>query len=221
VGASSSDDRRPTGVVLILVRHGETAPNRDRLLLGRTDVPLTERGRAQAQSTAAALRVTANVIAVIASPLRRARDTAACYDLPVEIDDRWTEIDYGGFEGRPLAEVPASLWQQWRADAEFVPDGGESLAELGRRVRGACEELRERAAHDDIVVVTHVSPVKAAVAWALGAGDEVAWRTHCSIASISRIAVGGPAPVLHSYNEVGHLAGGEAGRGEAPIPSGG
>jgi broad specificity phosphatase PhoE len=145
--------------VLIVVRHGETEANRNRLLLGRTDVALTERGRAQARAIATALRATADVVAVVASPLQRARDTGACLDLPVEIDERWTEIDYGGFEGRPLAEVPPTLWERWRADTEFVPDGGESLAGLGRRVRNACEELRERAARDDIVVVTHVSPI--------------------------------------------------------------
>lgn len=192
--------------MLILVRHGQTAANRSRLLLGRSDVPLTELGRAQAASASAAVRATANVTAVVSSPLIRARETAACFDLPVEIDERWIELDYGGFEGRPLAEVPASLWGQWRADPEFVPDGGESLEACGRRVRSACEDLRARAANDDVVVVSHVSPIKAGVAWAIGAGDDVAWRLHCDVASITRIAVGGRLPVLRSYNEVGHLA---------------
>ena len=192
--------------MLILVRHGQTAANRSRLLLGRSDVPLTDLGRAQAASTSAAVRATGNVAAVVSSPLIRARETAACFGLPVEIDERWIELDYGGFEGRPLAEVPASLWTQWRADAELVPDGGESLAACGRRVRSACEALRARAATDDVVVVSHVSPIKAGVAWAIGANDDVAWRLHCDVASITRIAVGGGLPVLRSYNEVGHLA---------------
>ena len=192
--------------MLILVRHGQTAANRSRLLLGRSDVPLTDLGRAQAASTSAAVRATGNVAAVVSSPLIRARETAACFGLPVEIDERWIELDYGGFEGRPLAEVPASLWAQWRADAELVPDGGESLAACGRRVRSACEDLRDRAASDDVVVVSHVSPIKAGVAWAIGANDDVAWRLHCDVASITRIAVGGGPPVLRSYNEVGHLA---------------
>ena len=192
--------------MLILVRHGQTAANRSRLLLGRSDVPLTDLGRVQAASTSAAVRATGNVAAVVSSPLIRARETAACFGLPVEIDERWIELDYGGFEGRPLAEVPASLWAQWRADAEFVPDGGESLAACGRRVRSACEDLRDRAATDDVVVVSHVSPIKAGVAWAIGASDDVTWRLHCDVASITRIAVGRGIPVLRSYNEVGHLA---------------
>jgi alpha-ribazole phosphatase len=205
--------------VLILVRHGQTAANRSRLLLGRSDVPLTDLGRTQAAAASAAVHATADVASVVASPLTRARETAAYFDLPVEIDERWTEIDYGAFEGRPIADVPASLWAQWRGDSEFVPDGGESLAACGRRVRGACDELRARAATSDIVVVSHVSPIKAAVAWAVGAADDVVWRMHCDVASISRIAVAGVTPVLHSYNEVSHLAG--EGRGEGSIPSGG
>jgi broad specificity phosphatase PhoE len=192
--------------VLILVRHGQTAANRSGLLLGRSDVPLTDLGRAQAASAAAAVRATCNVVTVVCSPLMRARESAACFDLPVEIDERWIELDYGGLEGRPLADVPVSLWREWRADPEFVPDGGESLAACGRRVRSACEDLRARAVNDDVVVVSHVSPIKAGVAWAIGAGDDVAWRLHCDVASITRIAVGRPLPVLRSYNEVGHLA---------------
>ena len=192
--------------MLILVRHGQTAANRSRVLLGRSDVPLTDLGRAQAASTCAAVRATCNVVAVVASPLIRARETAACFHLPVEIDERWIELDYGDLEARALTEVPASLWAQWRTDPEFVPDGGESLAACGRRVRSACDDLRTRAAVDDVVVVSHVSPIKAAVAWAVGAGDGMTWRLHCDLGSVTRIAVGARLPVLHSYNEVGHLA---------------
>ena len=204
-GASSSAEAPNPLTVLILVRHGQTAANRSGLLLGRSDVPLTDLGRAQAASTCAAVRAGRDVAAVVASPLIRARDTAACFGLPVEIDERWIEVDYGSFEGRPFAEVPAGVWAQWRADPEFVPDGGESLAACGRRVRSACEDLRARAAVDDVVVVSHVSPIKAGVGWAIGAGDDLGWRMHCDVASITRIAVAGRAPVLHSYNEVGHL----------------
>ena len=77
---------------------------------------------------------------------------------------------------------------------------------LGERVRAAAEDLVAVAEHEDVVVVTHVSPVKAAIAWALGAGDEIGWRTFVSPATISRISVGERGPVLVSFNESGHLA---------------
>jgi broad specificity phosphatase PhoE len=192
--------------VLIVVRHGQTEANRSGLLLGRSDVALTDLGRAQAAALSATVHRTARVTAVIASPLARARETADYFDLPVEIDERWIEIDYGALEGRPFADVPVSMWNAWRADPDFVPDGGESLAACGRRVERSCEDLRARASTSDVVVVTHVSPIKAGVAWALGVGSEVVWRMHCDLASITRIATSGRNPVLHSYNEVSHLA---------------
>ena len=72
-------------------------------------------------------------------------------------------------------------------------------------MRAACEDLAEEAATTDIVVVTHVSPVKAAVAWALGVGDEIAWRLFVAPASITRISTAGPRRSLHSFNQTAHL----------------
>jgi broad specificity phosphatase PhoE len=137
---------------------------------------------------------------VVCSPLRRARETAAALGLPFEVDDRWIELDYGELDGRPLAEVPADLWPRWRADVGFAPPGGESLAALGARVRAACADLAGEAAEADVVVVSHVSPIKAAVAWALGVGDELSWRLHVAPASVTRIRVQGGAGVLTAFN---------------------
>jgi len=61
------------------------------------------------------------------------------------------------------------------------------------------------AAEADVVVVTHVSPIKAAVAWVLDVGDAVTWRMFVTLASITRIAVTERGPVLRSFNEVAHL----------------
>ena len=57
-----------------------------------------------------------------------------------------------------------------------------------------------------MVVVSHVSPIKAGVAWALGTGDEVAWRMYVALASITRVGVTERGPILRSFNEVAHLA---------------
>jgi broad specificity phosphatase PhoE len=183
--------------MLILVRHGRTAANAGGLLLGRADPPLDDLGRSQA---AALAEVVAGATRAVSSPLRRARETAALLGLPVEVDERWVELDYGDFDGRPISEVPADVWRQWRADVGFTPPGGESLAALGGRVRAACADLTEEAAGTDVVVVSHVSPIKAAVAWALGVGDELAWRLHVAPGSVTRIAVREGAGVLTSFN---------------------
>jgi probable phosphoglycerate mutase len=197
--------------VLVLVRHGRTAANAEGRLLGRLDPPLDPVGRAQAEAVAATLAVGAGdgVVRVVTSPLARARETAAVIavslGVEVEVDDRWIELDYGELDGTAVADVPAELWAAWRADAGFLPPGGESLRDLGRRVGEACDDLAEAAGSADVVVVTHVSPVKAAVVWALGVGDEITWRTHVSQASITRIGIGRSGPVLRSFNETAHV----------------
>ena len=161
--------------MLYLVRHGRTAANAGGRLLGRADPPLDAAGEQQARAIAEALP---EIDRVVSSPLRRAIDTAAALGVEPEIDDRWIELDYGELDGAELASVPADLWDRWQRDPAFRPPGGESLAEVGRRVREACDELASEAADQDVVVVSHVSPIKAAVAWALSVGDQISWRLY-------------------------------------------
>jgi broad specificity phosphatase PhoE len=196
--------------VLVLLRHGEATGNADGLLQGRIDSPLTERGRRQAASLATFFHpgsIVPPVSRVITSPLIRARRTAEALglEIPIEVDERWVEVDYGEFDGQKLSGVPAGVWSAWRADPGYRPKGGESLVELGSRVRSACDDLfgteREGARADStVVVVSHVSPIKAAVAWSLGIGDAVAWRLWLATASITVIGWGNGAPVLQRFN---------------------
>jgi broad specificity phosphatase PhoE len=207
--------------VIVVVRHGRTAANAAGLLLGRADPVLDDVGRRQATALAGVC-AELDLARVITSPLARCRQTAEVVAaartrpaagvaatrrgaVPVEVDERWIELDYGELDGRPVGEVPPATWAAWRADAAWRPPGGESLADLGARVRAACDLLVDAAREHDIVVVSHVSPIKAAVAWALGVGDEAAWRMWVGPASITRIGVSGPVPSLRTFNEVAHL----------------
>jgi probable phosphoglycerate mutase len=190
--------------VLYLVRHGRTAQNAGRRLLGRLDVPLDDLGLRQAEALAE-VPFLRNAKKVVSSPLGRARETAERLGPPVSVDERWVEIDYGVFDGMRLEEAP-ELWKQWSTDLSYVPEGGESIATMAARVRKACDELWEEAALEDVVVVSHVSPIKAAVAWAIGAGDDIAWRMFIDVASVSvvgpgRTSGGRPVPSLRSFNE--------------------
>jgi broad specificity phosphatase PhoE len=189
--------------MLLLVRHGETAANVGGLLLGRADPPLTSRGREQARSLPDALPTPDRVIA---SPLRRALDTAAAFGLAVEVDQRWIELDYGALDGRPASSIPPDAWERWRSDPTVAPGGGEPLAILGERVREACSSLLHDAAGGVVVVVTHVSPIKAAVAWALAVPDDVAWRMYVEDASVTRIDIGPGGPVLRWFNRLPPVA---------------
>lgn len=189
--------------MLILARHGRTEANARGLLQGRMDLPLDDEGHRQAEAIGRRL---GRVDLVISSPLRRAQETAAHLDGPAAtIDERWIELDYGTFDGVPVKDVPRELWAKWRADVTFEPGGGESIFALMNRLVPALEELATTAADATVVVVTHVSPIKGALAWTLGAPAELAWRSHLDQAALTRIAFGGFGPVLHGFNETSHL----------------
>lgn len=191
--------------MLILVRHGRTTANATGLLQGRVDNPLDETGEQQAQQVAAHLASTSEVARVIASPLIRAQTTAApiaaAAGVTVETEDRFVELNYGDWEEKPLTDVPAEIWTQWRTNLDFRPPNGETLNELGARVRAALAEIQDAAADGDVVVVSHVSPMKAALGWALQTSDEVSWRIHIAHASVCRIGFRGGQPVVLSVNE--------------------
>ncbi len=184
--------------MLILVRHGQTQSNASGLLVGRADVPLNDTGLRQAAALAAALPPPG---LIVSSPLTRAQQTAAAFGVSVRVDERWIELDYGAIDNQPIAALSDEVWQRWQADCDFVPAGGESLRSLGARVRTASDDLATIAAEVDVMVVTHVSPIKAAIAWALGVGDELAWRLFVEDAAVARITFGPLGPVLRSFNE--------------------
>ena len=191
---------------MILVRHGRTAANAAGLLQGRLDPPLDDVGVTQAARIGAAVRATHGAgVRVVASPLVRALETAGHIGPEVSVDERWQEIAYGVYEGRPLGDVGAAQWSRWRSDPDYAVEGGESLSALMARVRSALDDLAEEIRERDVVVVSHVSPIKAAIAWALGAGVEISWRCQLDQASISRIAMGAAGPSLRSFNDTAHL----------------
>jgi probable phosphoglycerate mutase len=184
--------------VLYLVRHGRTDANAQGLMQGRLDPALDELGHRQAKAMADRV---GPVDEVIASPLVRAQETAGYFGAEIATDDRWIELAYGEFEGVPVGEVPPDVWQSWRTNSEFATKGGESFGSLNERVRSACEELSERLDGRDIVVVSHVSPIKSAVSWALNTTMDIMFHCHLSQASLCRIDLGRFGPVLHSFNE--------------------
>ncbi len=193
--------------MIAFVRHGETASNRAGLLLGRADPPLTEKGRAQANAVAAALASGLAPLAVVTSPLLRAVETATAiasqFGLDIERDERLIELDYGEWDERGFGDVPADELRAWRADPTFVPPGGESLVSVQERVAECAAEILERAGNGLVVAVSHVSPIKAAVAWALGAGPAISWRMRLDLGSITRVDTG---PTLLTFNETGFSA---------------
>jgi probable phosphoglycerate mutase len=143
-----------------LVRHGQTERSSRSAYSGRLDVPLTPTGREQAQRAAQRL-AGAGIDAVVTSPLVRARDTAqaiaAAAGVPLTIDERLTEVDYGPFEGLDRDEASAQLgpaFARWREDPFGAPVAGmEPLADALQRARAATADVL--AVHERPVIVGH------------------------------------------------------------------
>lgn len=194
--------------LLTLVRHGRTRANAGGLLQGHVDNELDEVGHNQASVLGPALARVAPVDRIIASPLLRAQQTAAAIaghvGLAVETDRRWIELDYGDYDGQPMSSIPPEVWARWRSDPDFRPPRGESMAELETRVHGALVDLAANDTGMHVVVVSHVSPIKAAVAWALGVDIGVSWRTALDRASMSTIRLHAERSALVTFNVTVH-----------------
>jgi alpha-ribazole phosphatase len=191
--------------MLILLRHGQTTANAQSLLQGRIDLELDAVGQQQAALCGQFVRQHFPHARIVSSPLVRAQQTALAISQHVEIDERFIELDYGSWDGIAMSAIDPAQWAGWRSDPHFRPPNGESLVELDERVRPALEELREEAMEKHIVIVSHVSPIKSAVTWALGTGPESTWRMHLDRASMCRVAVTVRGATLASFNETGHL----------------
>src|SRR6266542_842465 len=151
---------------LLLLRHAETAWNRERRYQGWTDIPLSTTGLQQAEAAARELKEHV-FAAVYSSPRLRARDTAAAiaspHGLEVETDPAFRALGFGEWEGLTLDEARArdtALFEGWVKTPHLVsPPGAETLAHVRERVLGGLERLR--AGHKDAVVclVSHCTPL--------------------------------------------------------------
>jgi len=155
-------------IELILVRHGPTAWNRDGLVQGRTDVPLSDEGRAEVSRWR--LREAWGGHAWWSSPLSRARETADILGLSPVVDPRLAEMDWGPWEGRRLDDLRAELgdlMRAWEAKGlDFRAPGGESPRDVQARLKPLFAEIA--AAGRPAGAVCHRGVIRAAYAWAVG-----------------------------------------------------
>ncbi len=147
---------------LLLIRHGETASNRERRLQGHRDIDLNAHGRAQAACLGRALS-DERIDAVYASDLQRTRNTAqgliGTRKLPLRLDAALRERAFGVFEGLLYDEVAAQYpegYARWRAhDPSYGPPGGETLEIFHARVVTAVKRLAGQHLGQRIAIVTH------------------------------------------------------------------
>nr|WP_310278284.1 bifunctional RNase H/acid phosphatase [Haloactinomyces albus] len=205
---------------LLILRHGQTALSVDRRYSGRGDVPLTGLGESQAKAAAKRLAAMDGVITddgaapVISSPLDRTRQTAQAVADTTGGDllfyDGLIEADFGDWEGLTFleaAEQYTDLHRRWLGNPAIDPPNGESMVTVFDRVRVAHEELLRRFAGRTIIVVSHVTPIKALLRIALDAGPSLFYRLHLDLASLSiaEFYPDGNASV-RLVNDTSHLA---------------
>ncbi|MFI9413272.1 bifunctional RNase H/acid phosphatase [Nocardia gamkensis] len=181
---------RPTR--LLLLRHGQTELSLQRRYSGRGNPPLTALGREQAARAAKMLAAKGGIAAVISSPLGRARETAeaaaAALGVPVEVHDGLIETDFGEWEGLTFAEAALrdpGLHARWIGDPTVAAPGGESFEEVLQRVEAVLRDLLGRYPGANVVVVSHVTPIKTLLRLALDVGPALLYRLHLDLASLS------------------------------------
>ena len=199
----------PSSTLFLLVRHGLT-PTTGKVLPGRAPgLHLAQAGQAQAQAAAERIAALKQVDAVYASPLERARETAApigkVRGLKVHIDKGLLECDFGDWTGEELKKL--MKLPEWntvqRAPSTFRFPSGESFTEMQTRMVSTLDRLR--AAHQGgvVVCVSHADTIKAAVAHAMGTHIDLFQRIVISPCSITAIAYSVGGPVVLTVNSTG------------------
>lgn len=200
---------------LFLVRHGETAWNKERRIQGcRSNPPLNQTGYEQADRLASLLK-NESFDAVYTSPLKRAMDTAQVIArecrAPLSILTELREIDAGeldGLSGREMGVRYAAFWDEWRkGDPATRLPGGESLEELQNRAWWAVERILERHVDGTAAAIGHMFTNMVIIARALGLDVRNLVRLRQDTAAISVLEMSTGGNVLTLFNDTCHLEG--------------
>lgn len=168
------------GVVVVLVRHGRTAWNRERRFLGHTDLPLDDEGEREARDLARALG--RPFVRVYSSPLARAWQTAqALHPEPIPVEEL-RELAHGDLEGLRASEAMArhpAFFARWADDpCHTVVPGGESLGACRDRALAALTRLAGAHAPGDVVAAVSHQLVIAAITCTVAGEDLRGWPAH-------------------------------------------
>lgn len=198
-------------MIVHLIRHGQTAHNRDGLGLGTHDVPLTPLGERQAAALGGAFSQLP-VDRLLCSPLLRARQTAAAVAgeraIPIEIRDALIEMDVGDTEGLTYAAMNGRFPEflaQWRGpdptDARMP--GGESLRDVAARLKPIADELR--SADGALAVVSHNFVIKLLLCELLGLRINQFRLFTTDVASLTTLAIDNGRAHIMALNDCCHL----------------
>ena len=199
----------PASTLILLVRHGQT-PTTGQVLPGRASgLHLAEAGVSQAHRVAERIAEMPKIDAIYASPLERARETAApiakALKQRVKIDKGLLECDFGDWTGEKLSAL--MKLPEWstvqRAPSSFRFPNGESFTEMQTRMVSALDRIRQAHPGGTVVCVSHADPIKAAVAHAMGTHLDLFQRIVIGTCSVSAIAYSSHGPIVLTVNSTG------------------
>lgn len=201
-------------LTLYFLRHGESTLSRDDAFAGsELDVELTPLGLAMAKAFTRVYRSLAWQ-AVYASPMRRTVATAqplcSALKLNMELRDGLKEMDFGQWEGQLPETVQRDYpedYLHWNADpAWFPPTGGETTRAVARRAMPVIEEIIERFAGGNVLVVSHKATIRIILCSMLGIDlSHYRHRLDCPVASLSIVEMKTQGPFLHVLADRTHL----------------
>lgn len=141
---------------ILLTRHGQTEWNVLKKVQGKADIELNEIGVKQAEETSKKLKDT-RIDMIISSPLKRARQTADIINkdkkLPIIIDDRISERDFGEFEGKPTTDFDFNGFWSYKQNQKY--DKAENIKDFFDRVYGFLDDIKEKYKGKRILIVSH------------------------------------------------------------------
>lgn len=191
-------DTLADGVELWLIRHGETEWSKSGQHTGRTDLPLTVTGEAQARALRGLLADIRPVL-VLSSPRERALATARIADLVVDaVDDDLAEWDYGGYEGLTTSQIRDRVpdWSLW---THGVPDG-ETIAAVSTRADRVLHRAAERLGDGAVLLIAHGHISRVIGARWVGLPARDGGRFALGTAAPSLLSVQDDVPVIDRWN---------------------
>jgi len=199
---------------IYLVRHGQTAWNKEEVFRGRTDIPLDETGFKEAELAAEYFRPI-HLQAVYSSPLSRAWQTAQkiaqFHALEAQPLDGIIDMSFGAWEGHSLREVEEKdgvRYQQWRDEPHLVNlPGGETLEEVRVRAMAALDKVVHQHLEQTLVLVSHRVVNKVLICGILGLDNSHFWQITQDTTAINLIQYRKGNYVLSLLNETCHLKG--------------
>lgn len=197
---------------MLLVRHGETELNSSLRFWGRTDVALSDAGLRQAECLRERLNPE-KIDFIYSSGLKRALVTAQTiasrHNMQIATCPELRELDFGRLEGLTFDEIArlypdvARTWKE--RDATFAYPGGESIAELDKRIHQFRSRLEGHHEGETLLIVAHSGVLRTLLCQLMGMEPKQRWQIRIDLASLSIIETYREGAILSLLNDVSHL----------------